>query len=92
MKPGTGFERKKKLMSIKKQKVMVAMSGGVDSSVSAALLLREGYDCAGVYMITCDAGAQGSEKARRVAEKEGIEFFVLDMRKSFDVVFEYLIS
>ena len=41
-------------MKNKKQKILVAMSGGVDSSVVAALLVGEGYDVTGAYMINYD--------------------------------------
>ena len=68
-------------------RVVVAMSGGVDSSVVAALLKREGYDVVGVTLQLYDHGAATQRKgaccagqdiadARRVAERLGIPHYV----------------
>jgi len=77
-----------------KGRVMVAMSGGVDSSVAAALLLEEGYACIGVTMQLwpedlprehesgcCSISAV--EDARRVANKLGIPYYVLNFADIF---------
>jgi tRNA-specific 2-thiouridylase len=75
-----------------KERVAVAMSGGVDSSVAAALLQRQGYDVVGMTMCfnladddrkkpAC-CGLQGIEDARRVAHKLGIRHYVLNMQKA----------
>src|ERR1700684_160028 len=70
-------------------RVVAAMSGGVDSCVTAALLKREGYDVVGVTLQLYDSGATAKKKgaccagqdiydARRVAEQLSIPHYVLD--------------
>ena len=79
-----------------KEKVIVGMSGGVDSSVAAALLVRQGYRVTGVTMKTGDDGGtahtggcfgsgqqEGIESARRVAAKLGIPYHVIDVAGEF---------
>ncbi len=66
------------------QKVFVAMSGGVDSSVAAALLKKDGYDVVGVFLRLAPSGWQESERAARaVAKKLEISFLVWDWRDEF---------
>jgi tRNA-specific 2-thiouridylase len=75
-------------------RVVVAMSGGVDSSVTAALLQAEGYDVVGVTLQLYDHGAtmhrkgaccagQDIHDARAVAERIGIPHYVLDYESRF---------
>jgi len=77
-----------------KQKVVVGLSGGVDSSVAAALLIEQGYDVHGVYLECYNEPGcrtdQDKKDALQVALKLGIEFTVLDFRKEYkEKVVEY---
>ncbi|MGU9961447.1 MAG: tRNA 2-thiouridine(34) synthase MnmA [Candidatus Puniceispirillales bacterium WSBS_2018_MAG_OTU23] len=75
-------------------RVVVAMSGGVDSSVAAALLVEEGYDVVGITLQLYDHGAAIAKKgaccagadihdARTVAASLGIKHYVLDYESRF---------
>ncbi|MGA2418005.1 MAG: tRNA 2-thiouridine(34) synthase MnmA [Candidatus Staskawiczbacteria bacterium] len=74
------------------KKIIVAMSGGVDSSVAAALLKKQGYFVVGVFMKFWKDGSDGknrccsieSEKlARLVTKKIGIPFYIVNIEKKF---------
>lgn len=77
-----------------KTRVVIAMSGGVDSSTVAAKLAREGYDVVGITLQLYDHGAAMARKgaccagrdigdARRVAETMGFPHYVLDYENRF---------
>ena len=90
----------------KHPRVVVAMSGGVDSSVAAYLLAREGYDVIGVTMRLWSAGDEAVtpdhqgccsiddiEDARRVCQTLGVPHYVLNVEREFRThVMDYFVA
>jgi tRNA-specific 2-thiouridylase len=72
-------------MPERKPKVLLGVSGGVDSSVSAALLLAEGYEVIGAFMKNWSDCAWRADKrdANRVAAQLGIPFVTFDFEKEY---------
>src|SRR5262245_4991540 len=86
------------------KRVVLAMSGGVDSSVAAYLLKRQGYEVIGLFMRT---GAHGADDhatpehkkgccsaldagdARRVADRLDMPFYALDFEENFERIIDY---
>lgn len=65
------------------KRILVAMSGGVDSAVSVLLLQKQGYEVAGATMLLQPHGKEEAEAARRSAEALGIDFYVFDWQEEF---------
>ncbi len=64
-------------------RVMIAMSGGIDSSVAAARLVRVGHEVAGVTMDLGIGQQQALRRARAVCRRLGIEHYVVDLAECF---------
>lgn len=71
-------------------RIMIGLSGGVDSSVAAARLVEAGHEVTGVNYAFGAAGVDGDPDARRIAGELGIDFEVWDFRKEFaEVIMGY---
>ena len=100
-----GCEPGKKQMS-KKSRVLVAMSGGIDSSIAAIMLYEQGYEVIGMTMKTWDYSTSGGSKketgccsldsindARNIAVNLGFPHYIIDIREEFgDYVIDHFTS
>jgi tRNA-specific 2-thiouridylase len=82
-------------------RVVVGMSGGVDSSVTALLLKQQGYDVIGIFMKNWDdtdengvcSADEDAEDVRRVCEQIGIPYYTVNFeRQYYDKVFSYFLD
>ena len=88
-------------------RIVLAMSGGVDSSVAAALLVGQGHEVIGVFMrhgiepAACEVPASGkqgccsaadADDARRVADRLGIAFYAINFAAEFDRIVDYFVA
>lgn len=85
----------------KHQRVIVGMSGGVDSSVTALLLKQQGYEVIGIFMKNWDdtdefghcTADEDAEDVRRVCEQIGIPYYTVNFEKQYEEkVFSYFLD
>ncbi len=74
-------------------RVAVAMSGGVDSAVAAALVQAQGHDVVGVHLLMGAASVPETADAQRIADRLGVELAVWDLRGPFEEhVIDYFVG
>lgn len=90
-----------KVVIMSKKRVVVGMSGGVDSAVAAALLKEQGFDVVGLYMSNwketdpngCCTGEEDWSDVRRICDKIGIPYYSVDFSKQYmDNVFKLFVE
>ena len=77
-----------------KKRVVVGMSGGVDSSVAAFILKQQGYEVIGLHMKSSNSetSVDDEKSARLVAEKLGVELVVISYEDEMQQVKDYFIN
>ncbi len=80
-------------LSRRKKKFIVALSGGVDSAVTAAILKKRGFKVTGVFLNLGNWGSEARKKAQKIAKKMKIPLKIVDARKEFKKrVIDYFIA
>ena len=78
------------------KKVLVGMSGGVDSTVTSVLLQKQGYEVEGVYMKLHNLAhyhEKNIAKAQKVADYLGVKLHILDIQDAFkENVYDYFVQ
>jgi tRNA-specific 2-thiouridylase len=106
--PAVNFLSENKSTLLNMAKVLMAMSGGVDSSVAAALLVQDGHEVVGCFMRLGNVGDQLDQEvsidqkgccsindandARHVSSKLGMSFYALDFKDDFGRIIEYFVD
>ena len=66
-----------------KVRVLLGMSGGVDSTAACKVLLASGYEVVGATLLTCELSQSAVDEAVALAERLGVEHHVIDVREQF---------
>ena len=70
-------------IKMSKVRVLLGMSGGVDSTAACRVLLSRDYDVVGLTLLTCELSQSAAEEAAALAARFGIEHHVVDVRERF---------